>query len=76
LRAALQQATVARDEAQEELERLRKKATSLEDEHHFLQTDFSAKSTDMLEKFSAQVPFSLFGAATNLRSYTGQKWPD
>jgi hypothetical protein len=60
LRAALQQATAARDEAQGELESLRMKATSLEDEHHFLQSEFSAKSADMLEKFSAQVLLSLF----------------
>ena len=55
LRVALQQATGERDEAQSELERLRMKVTSLEDEHHFLQSDFSAKSADMLDKFSAQV---------------------
>lgn len=47
--------TAERDEAREELERLHKRTAVLEDEQHYLQSDFEAKKVNMMESFAAQL---------------------
>lgn len=55
MRKSLGQAVQERDAAQDELDLLKKKAATLDDELHFLKSDFSAKSSDVIERYSSQV---------------------
>lgn len=64
LRKSLQVAVLERDEAKDELDFIRKRASTLEDELHFLKSEFSSKNTDVIERYTIQVLLMLFPQIT------------